>query len=144
MASNYEKFWELGSFALMGHNANRNFPALTFQGLLNQGKTVYPVDASLDDFEGHKVYNNLDNLAGPVEGIIVEVPKDETAAMVKEVAKTEVKHLWIHLGADTTEAIDIAEKAEINVRCGTCAVMYVNGTGLHKFHGWINKLFKKY
>jgi len=144
MASKFEQFWDKKSYALIGHNQNRDFPTLTLKGLLNSSKTVYAIDSSISKIEGEKTYSSLSDLPQPVDAAIIEVAKSETAAKVQEVSDAGIKNLWIHLGTDTPEAIAIAQKANINLCYGTCAVMYVNGTGLHKFHGWINKLLKKY
>ncbi len=47
------------------------------------------------------------------------------------------------MGRDTPEALALARKHGINVRSGTCAVMYLKG-GYHSVHRWINKALRKY
>ncbi|MBC8401506.1 MAG: CoA-binding protein [Candidatus Marinimicrobia bacterium] len=144
MTSKYEQFWNHNSYALIGHHQKRNFPVLTLTGLQNSGKTVYPVDASIAIVEGSKTFASLSDLPDTVEAAIIEVSKEDIVSSVQQVIEAGIKNLWIHRGTDTPEAIAAARKAGLNLYHGTCAVMYVNYTGLHKFHGWLNKLFKKY
>lgn len=144
MTSKYEQFWNHNSYALCGHHQKRNFPVLTLAGLRNSGKTVYPVDASIAIVEGNKTFASLSDLPKTVEAAIIEVSKEDIVSAVQQVIAAGIKNLWIHRGTDTPEAIAAARKAGLNLCHGTCAVMYVNNTGLHKFHGWLNKLFKKY
>jgi len=144
MASKYEQFWNHNSYALIGYHQKRNFPVLTLAGLQNSGKTVYPVDTSIATVDGSKTFASLNDLPETVEAAIIEVSKEDTVLAVQKVIAAGIKNLWIHRGTDTPEAIAAARKAGLNLCYGTCAVMYVNNTGLHKFHGWLNKLFKKY
>ncbi len=144
MDSDYQKFWEYKSFAVIGNSKNRPFPKFTLAGLLNSGKTAYPVDPAVDNIEGTAAFSSLSELPGPVEAAVIEVQKEETLAGVEAVVTSGIKNLWIHMGTETPEAIKAANDAGLNLCYGTCAVMYVNNSGIHKFHGWINKLFKKY
>ena len=145
MASNYETFWEKRSFAVVGHEAKKNFPLLTYRGLKNLGKEVYAVDPSAGEIEGDKAYATLAELPKQVEAVILEVPKEETRAWVAMAAEAGVKDLWIHMNRETPEALALAEEKGMNVRSGTCAVMYVTpGFTFHSVHKWIMKLTGKY
>lgn len=140
MASNYETFWENDSFAVIGHEARKNFPVLTYQGLKKLGKTVYAVDPSVKEIDGDRSFSDLGCLPESVEAAVIEVPKEETAAWVREVAKTTIRDVWIHMGRDTPEALALAEQNGLNVRSGTCAVMYVSRRfTYHSIHKWIMK-----
>ena len=145
MASNYETFWEKISFAVVGNEAKKNFPVLTYRGLKNLGKQAYAVDPSAGEIEGDKAYATLAELPKKVEAVILEVPKEETAEWVASAAEAGIRDLWIHMGRDTPEALALAEEKGMNVRSGTCAVMYVTpGFTFHSVHKWIMRLTGKY
>jgi predicted CoA-binding protein len=145
MASNYETFWHKRSFALVGHEAKKNFPVLTYRGLKKMGKKVYAVDPSAGEIEGDRAYAALADLPEKVEAVVLEVPKEESAGWVSKVAAAGINDLWIHMGRETPEALALAEESGINVRSGTCAVMYVTpGFTFHSVHKWIMKLIGKY
>ncbi len=145
MASNYEAFFTLGSFAVVGHSKAKPFPMLSYRGLKAMGKTVYPVDPSADNIDGDKAFANLGALPGPVEGLIIEVPKAETKDWVAAAADAGIKDVWVHMAHDTPEAIALAKDKGINLRTGTCAVMYLNpGLSYHSIHKLIMKATGKY
>jgi predicted CoA-binding protein len=145
MTSNYEKFFELESFAIVGNKAKKNFPVLTYGGLKKLGKTVFPVDPSTDEIEGDRAYPDLASLPQKVDGAVLELPKEDTAEWVGKAAEAGIEDLWIHMARETAEALALGEEKGLNVRSGTCAVMYVTpGFTLHSIHKWIMKLIGRY
>lgn len=145
MPSNYESFWQHGRYAVVGHKAKRNFPELTYKGVKKLGKTVFAVDPSLDEVQGDAVFKDLGALPEKVDGVVLETPPEETREWVAKAADLGIKDVWIHMGRDTPEALALAEEKGINVRHGTCAVMYVTpGFTYHAIHRGIMKLVGKY
>ncbi len=145
MPSNHETFWENDSFAFVGHSAVKKFPKTSYKEVKNLGKTVYAVDPSTETIEGDKAYPDLTSIPTPVSAVVLEVPKGETKGWVQRAADAGVKELWIHMATETPDALALAKEKGMNVRSGTCAVMYVKpGFSYHSFHKWIMFLFGKY
>jgi len=145
MPSHYERFWQYESYAVVGHSAKKTFPKLTYRGLKKLGKKVFPVDPSAKDIEGDEAHPDLESLPEAVEAVVLELPKEETADWVEKVADAGIKPLWIHMATDTPEALALAKEKGLQVRSGTCAVMYVTpGLTFHSIHRFINKLTGKY
>ncbi len=146
MPTDNEQFFLLPSFAVVGHSEHRPFPRLSYGNLRKQGKTVFPVDLSgAPEVEGDKAYSSLEDLPEPVEGVIIEIPSEQTMKVVEQVIKLGVKHLWLHMKCDTPEVLQLCADEGINVRHGTCAVMYTKqGASYHSIHKWIMKLTGKY
>ena len=145
MPSNYQSFWKHDRYAVVGHSAKANFPMLTYRGLKELGKTVFAVDPSVKQIDGDTAFADLCPLPEPVDAVILEVPKQETKGWVARAADAGVHDVWIHMGRETPEAIALAKERGINLRSGSCAVMYVTpGPTYHSVHKWINKLIGKY
>jgi predicted CoA-binding protein len=145
VASNYETFWDNRSFAVVGHEAKKNFPVLTYRGLKNLGKDAWPVDPSAGEIDGDRTYSDLADLPETVDAVVLEVPKDEVREWVDRAADAGVRDVWIHMGRETPEALALAEEKGMNVRSGTCAVMYLTpGFTFHSIHRWIMKVTGKY
>ena len=145
MASDYEKFWEQGSFAIVGNSASKGFPKITYNELKKAGKKVFAVDPSSDTAEGDKAYPDLASLPEKVEAAVLEVKKPEMADWVGKAADAGINNVWIHMNCDTPEALALAKEKGLNTLHGTCAVMYVvPGASYHSIHKWINKLLGKY
>ena len=145
MPSEYEKFWTHESFAVVGHTAKRGFPKLTYGALRQQGRKVFAVDPSASEIEGDKAYPDLASLPEKVEAVVLEVPKDETEAWVRQAADAGIRDVWIHMTRETPEAVALARQRGLNVLTGTCAVMYVTpGFTYHTLHKWVNQLTRQY
>ncbi len=145
MPSNYEIFWEKSRFALVGNSAKTSFPELSYKELKKKGKKVFAIDASADTICGDKTYKDLESLPSSVEGVVLEVPKGESDYWVKKAAQAGVKDVWIHMGMESPEALETGRKLGLNVRHGTCAVLYLKkGFSYHSIHRGIVKLLKKF
>ncbi|MBK1703735.1 CoA-binding protein [Halochromatium glycolicum] len=145
MPSNCETFFDHRRFALVGRSAAKPFPLLSYRGLKRRGKTVYAVDPSAQEIDGDPAYPDLTALPEAVEALIIEVPKQETHDWVAAAAQAGIQDVWVHMAHDTPEAIALAEESGINLRTGTCAVMYVTrGLSYHSIHKAIMKMAGKY
>ncbi len=146
MASEREQFFNLESYAVVGNSDKGAFPKLTFGNLKKSGKKVFAVDLSgAEQVEGCENHGDLDSLPESVQGVILEVPKEQTLDQVQQVVNLGVKDLWIHMGTETDEALELARQSGLKVRHGTCAVMYTQqGISYHSIHKWIMQLTGKY
>ena len=138
MPSFHEDFWTNERYAVVGNSAEKPFPKLTYGFLKERGATVFPVDPSASDIDGDTAYADLKSLPEPVQAVVLELPKEQTAGWVTAAADAGARHVWIHQGRDTPEALAIAEERGLQLRHGTCAVMYVTegfaqGHGIHRF-----------
>lgn len=141
MSSNYETFWANGSYAVVGHSEKRKFPRLTYGALKRRGNKVFAVDPSAKEIDGDPAYPDLSHLPESVSGVVIEVPREETAEWVERAAQVGIKDVWLHMNTDTAEALTAAERNGINARHGTCAVMYLTaGPSVHGVHRWIRQL----
>lgn len=145
MPSNHETFFALGRFAIVGHSKAKAFPILSYRRLKAMGKRVYAVDPSKDIVDNDPAYPDLRRFPGPVDGLIIETPKEETRDWIAAAADAGIRDVWVHAAHDTPEAIALAEEKGINLRTGRCAVMYLNpGVSVHGAHKVIMKLAGKY
>ena len=145
MASNNETFFNGSCFALVGDSEKMNFPVFTYRGLKAMSKKVYAIDMQANEIDGDNAYKSIGDLPETVDRIILELPKENVKEWVSKAAEAGIKDVWIHMGCDTPEAVQLADQKGINLRTGTCAVMYVTpGITFHSIHKWIMKLIGKY
>ncbi len=145
MPSEYEEFWNHSSYAFVAHSAVKPFPKLSYSELKKQGKKVFAVDSSVDRIDGDPTYPDLKSLPEQVEAVVLEAPREETEEWVKRTSEAGIGNLWIHMGRDTPEAVELAKERGLAVLTGTCAAMYVTpGLTYHSLHKWINKAIGRY
>ena len=145
MASAHEAFWTHSSFAFVGHSATKGFPRISYGEAKKHGKRVFAVDASVDQIDGDKTYADLRALPEKVDGVVIEVPREETLDVVRQAADAGIRNVWVHMNRDTPEVVALAKEKGLNLLTGTCAVMYIaQGLSAHTIHKWANKLLGKY
>jgi predicted CoA-binding protein len=145
MPSEHEKFWSHASFAFVGNSAVKPFPKLSYGELKKSGKKVFAVDPSVDQIAGDSTFRDLESLPEKVEAVVLETPREETEAWVRQAADAGAQSVWIHMGRETPEAVALAKDRGLDVLTGTCAVMYAKqGLSYHSLHKWINQAFGKY
>ncbi|MEZ5125439.1 MAG: CoA-binding protein [Thermoleophilia bacterium] len=145
MTSESERFWNHDSYAIVGHQAKRAFPRVTYAGMKRRGMHVFAVDPESPEIEGDPAYREFEDLPRPVDAAILELPKDETAEWVAKAADAGIREIWIHQMTDTPEALAEAKRRGLHTITGHCAVMYtLDGLSLHSPHRVIWKLIGKY
>ena len=123
MASAHEEFWTHNTYAMVGDSTGRKFPLITYRALKEAGKTVYAIDSGKAELDGDKVYQDLKSLPTVPDGVVLELPKDETEKWVKAAAEAGIKNVWIHQKTDTPEALSEAEKRGLKVVSDDSALM---------------------
>jgi len=145
MGTRKESFWEKSSFAFVGHTSAKGFPKLSYKEARKLGKRVFAVDPSVAEMEGDPVFENLGSLPESVDAVVLEVPRNETEARVREAADLGIHDVWIHMGRETPEALALAEQRGLQVFTGSCAVMYLSrGFSVHGLHRVIDRLRGNY
>jgi predicted CoA-binding protein len=135
MPSKHELFWRNRSFAVVGRSDTTPFPELTYKALKAAPETtVFAIDPTCDTIDGDPAYDDLEGLPAPVDAIVLEVPKEETASWIKRAADAGIGKIWIHMGRETPEALALARENGIEVCTGTCAVQYLDPSFPHSIH----------
>jgi HAE1 family hydrophobic/amphiphilic exporter-1 len=136
LPSAHEHFWEQGSFAFVGDTAGRGFPKRSYRELRRQGKKVFAVDASADEIEGDPSHPDLKSLPEKVDAVVLDVPSEQTRDWVERAADAGIRNVWIHIGRDTPEALELAEERGLNVLTGNVKPSFSSRT-LRK---WVGQL----
>jgi uncharacterized protein len=141
MSSAREQFWTHGAYAVVGHNAQRPFPKLSYRGLKASGKRVFAIDPSGGEVEGDPTLPDFEALPQPVDAAVLELPKDEVPAWIAKAADAGIERVWLHMKTDSPEAFAVAKERGVELQHGTCAVMYVTpGVTFHSIHKVIMKM----
>jgi len=146
MPSEKEAFFTLGTYAVVGNTDFRPFPKLTYRNLRQLGKKVFPVEMGGSRFvEGDEAFSCVADLPQQVDGVVLELPRHKVMEVVEQVVEAGIGHLWLHMGCDSLEVLNRCKEKGINVRHGTCAVMYTQqGFSYHSIHRFLMKLLGKY
>lgn len=140
-----EEFLACKSIAVAGvSRSGKKFGNSVFKELNEKGYEVIPVNPAADTLEGVRCYPKISEIEKTPDGAIMVTPPASTAEVVRDALDAGVKRIWIQQGAESAEALELAEKAGAQVVSGECILMFADPVkSVHKFHKWVWKIFGK-
>lgn len=133
------EFMSLKSYALIGASAKRKkFGNEILKQMVSRGLTVYPIHREALLINGVPCYPNLQNLPEKPEGVILVVHPDQTELIIKEIAASGIKYVWMQQGAESKAAIEFCMNHGVKVISNECILMFLARPGFpHNFHHWV-------
>jgi predicted CoA-binding protein len=123
-----QSFLASGPFAVVGASVDRSkYGNKVLRCYQQHGREVYPINARAEEVEGLKAYPSLAALPVPVKAISVITPPAITEQVVRDAAVAGVTHIWMQPGAESDEAIRLAEAAGMAVIAGGPCLLVVLG-----------------
>lgn len=139
-----DRFLAQEHLAVVGVSRNgKEFANAVYRQLRDdgRGRTLYPVNANADgaDIEGVPSYTSLAEVPDPVDGVLVMVPAEASAQVVRDAAERGIPRVWLHKGggpgAVSDEAIAAAREADMELVDGACPMMFDEPVrGVHRLH----------
>jgi predicted CoA-binding protein len=112
-------------WAVVGASQDRNkFGNRVFRSLRDAGYTVYPVNPSVDEVEGAKVYPSLAALPQVPEVVDLVVPPPITEKVVEQAHELGLTRIWMQPGAESEAAIEYCREHGIEVIYDACAMVH--------------------
>jgi uncharacterized protein len=141
-----EKFHSDKNIAFVGLSSKgKQFSNSLFSDMKKNGYNLFPVNPKMEEFDGTKVFNSIDNIPSDIVNALVLTPKSETKKVVDELIEKGIKNIWIQQGAHSPELKNINIPEDVNFVLNECFYLYMEPvTGPHAFHRFIKKLFGTY
>ncbi len=133
-------FLSAGRIAVVGASDDpKNFGRTILEALTEHGIDAIAVHPHASSVAGAPCYPSLESVPGTVDGVIVMVPKEAAAAVVRECIHLGVVRVWLFKGAGSgavsDEAIQLCNDHGISVIAGACPLMFLEPVrGIHKLH----------
>ena len=128
VADRIQSFLASGPFAVVGASTDRSkYGNKVLRCYQQHGREVYPINPKAPEVEGLKAYPALAALPVKVPAISVITPPAATVQVVREAAAAGVKHIWMQPGAESPEAVKLAEDLGLNVIAGGPCLLVMMG-----------------
>ena len=141
-----EGFVSQKTLALVGASrSGKGFGHALLKELVKKGAKVFPVHPEATEIAGLKCYRTLAEVPEGVGGVVVVVPPEEAVGVVRDAIAARIPRVWLQQGAESPEAVSLAEQAGVQVVAGRCLLMFaepVQGWA-HRFHRWLLKVTKR-
>ncbi len=146
MNATLKTFFSSPAYAVIGVSQNREkWGNIAYRMLRDKGMPVYPVNPHLSSVEGDTCYANVKDLPGNVRSVIVVVPPSVTEQVVRECVEKRITGIWLQPGAESSEAIGLAEKNGIAVMYNACIMVMLSPVkDFSKINEWLGKAIESY
>lgn len=116
-----------------------NFGRTVYGELRDHGYEVMAVHPTAEQVMGDPVFRSLDEVPGPLDGVMVMVPRSVAADVVRQAVERGVPRIWLFKGvgpgAVSHEAIELARSAGASVVPGACPLMFLPPVAsIHRIH----------
>jgi predicted CoA-binding protein len=140
MRAGVESFLAEKRIAVVGVSRRAGFANTAMKSLRAGGWEVFPVNAVADEVEGEHCWHAVGQVPGPVGAVLCVVPPAETEKVVEDCVRAGIGKVWMQQGSESPAAIRRAEKAGMTVVHHACVLMYAKPAGVHRFHGFVERL----
>lgn len=136
-----EAFLAEPAIAVVGvSQTGRKFGNVACRTLRDKGYRVYPIHPSASCIDGMRCYPSFSMLPEPVTSVLVVVRPPQAIDVMCEAAAAGARHIWLQQGAESTKAIELAQKLDVDLIVGECVLMFARPTGIHKLHRLCRRL----
>lgn len=111
-------------FAVVGASQDRSkYGNKVLRAYVQSGYDVVPVNPMADEVEGLAAAGDLTQVPGKVDGVSIVTPPKVTEQVVKQALALGIAHIWMQPGAESDEAVKLAETSGANVLAGGPCVL---------------------
>lgn len=139
-----DEFVSQEKLAIVGvSRGGQKFGNGAYRELKAKGYKLFPIHPEAATLEGDPAYKDFASLPEKVGGVVIVVKPAQTEQVVRDAAAAGITRIWMQQGSESAAAIQFCKDNNLSEVHGECIMMYGIGTGLHGFHGKINKFFGK-
>lgn len=130
MNQHIQDFIDSKRIAVVGvSNSPYKYGHRVYHDLKRRGYDVVPVNPHLDTFDGQTAYPGLSAIPEPVDGVVIVIPPPNVPAVLREAAKAGIKNVWLQPGAESGEAIALAEQLGLHLVHTFCVMVEARSAG---------------
>jgi uncharacterized protein len=119
-----KKFLAGKRFAVVGASQDRSKYGNKVLRVYQQNKLeAVPVNPNAAEVEGVKAYPDLTSVPGSIDGVSIITPPRVTEEVVRQALALGIKHIWMQPGAESAQAVELANQAGANVITGGPCVL---------------------
>ncbi|MBI4911102.1 MAG: CoA-binding protein [Acidobacteria bacterium] len=127
-----QAFLSEGPYAVVGASTDRDkYGNKVLRCYQQHGREVYPINPKAPEVEGLKAFPGLAELPVPVKGLSVITPPAVTESVVREAARLGIPRVWMQPGAESPQAVALAEELGLEVIAGGPCLLVVLGYHEH-------------
>lgn len=148
--SEIQDFLSQKRIAMVGVSRNqRDFSRSLFDDLVRHGFDVVPVNPNSSEIGGKTCFGQLSAVTPVPDAVLVMTSVAQREDILRECIALGIRCAWTY-GVNGKDSVSPSvasdcRKAGMTVVQGECPYMFLSHTGgIHRFHGFVRKLFRSY
>lgn len=141
-----QNFLQAKRLAVVGvSHSDQKFGSVIYSELKTRGFDVFGVNPNLESINGDKCYASIAELAGKVEGVVICLPPQKAAGIIRESAAAGITKIWLQQGSQSLDTSKAAREVGVAPVEGKCILMYAGEVkSIHAFHKFFARVFGQY
>ncbi len=112
------------TYALIGASANKKkYGYKVLENLLEAGFDILPINPKGGEILGQKVYKNINDITQNIDVVIFVVPPIVTQKVIIDVAKYNIKKVWLQPGSENDFVINFCKEHSITCQHSACIML---------------------
>jgi len=122
-------------------NDKYKFGNMAAEELKRRGYEISFVHPQAETINGEAAYPSLSALTGKADGVLISLPASKSGPVLKDAAAAGLRNVWVQLGGESPELIQMGEELKLNLVTGKCILMYAQPVrSYHAIHRFFVKL----
>jgi uncharacterized protein len=127
----------------------KDYTRVVFDEFVKRGYDVVPVNPLAAEIDGKPCLGRLADIKPPVQAALFLIPPKNTDDMMQDCADAGIKKVWfrrkLRHEEHSSNTLSFCKEHKVSVISGFCPLMFLAGdVSIHRFHGFLLKLFGKY
>lgn len=123
-----EKFLSSSAYGVVGASVDRNkYGNKVLRCYLQNERNAIPINPKASSVEGIETVESVSELPDQAESISVITPPPVTLKVVDQAIDRGIRNIWMQPGAESDEAVRLAEEAGLNVIADGSCILVVLG-----------------
>ena len=115
--------------------SGQKFGNIAAAELRARGYQTYVVHPDAEAINGERCYANLAALQGQIDGVVITVPPQQAAQVLRDAVAAGVKNIWLQAGAESSVVLALAQELGVEPVTGKCILMYAQPVrSYHRLH----------
>ena len=139
------EFFNSKNFAISGVSRDKSkFGHMVYKTFAEQGKTVLPINPSIENIDGVKVFSSINNLPIEVDAIVIINNRNRSQEIINQAIAKGIKNIWIQQNCEPVGFKASSVNGNHNIITGECIFMWLEPVkGFHKFHRLLKTFFSR-
>lgn len=134
--------------AMVGVSRNpKDFSRILFKEFLARGYDMVAVNPNAAQFGGSPSFARIDEVTPAPDAVLLMTRHTVTEEILHE-WKNGIRRVWVYGANGKSKASPLAVSQlrgkGVKVIDGECPFMFLNNSGIHRFHGFVRKVFRSY